>query len=200
MRSYMDSEKTLIEQAKKGDETAMERLVKDNKQKLYYLTYDLKGNRDEAEDLAQDVFLKAFRSLQSFRGESKFSTWLAKIAVNLYIDQNRKKSLSFFRDSSEPNEEVISNNPLLGLSTNPNPEKTTKNKQIAQHISAALSKVTPRERSAFVLRHYQQFSVAEIGEAMSISQGTVKSLVFRAIQKLQKELSFYLPKEELEDA
>ena len=87
----MDQEKRIIQQAQNGEKNAFRQLVDVHKKRVYYLAYDLTGNHQDAEDLSQEVFMKAYKSLSKFRGESKFSSWLHRITVNLFIDMKRSK-------------------------------------------------------------------------------------------------------------
>lgn len=186
----MSEEHVLVERARKGEMGAFRELVERYKKKLYYLSLDLTGNHHDAEDLSQDVFIKAYRSLKNFRGDAKFNSWLYRIAVNTCISQKRKKSLSsmtlqedFDGDSDQQhfNEKTSIHNP----------ERTAEAGLMQQHINHALQRLTPRERSVFVLRHYNDLPLKEIAHILKITEGTVKSMLFRAIQRLQKELAFY---------
>lgn len=183
----MQEDAILIEKIKSGDEDAMEAIVKKYKHKVYCLAYDLTDNRADAEDLAQETFLKAYSQISKFRGESSFGTWLHRIAYNRYLDIYRKKANSIIKRSEMIDE--TSGSHLTADKRNPSDEY--RDNQISRHITSALNNISPKEKSVFVLRHYNDFQLKEIALIMSISEGTVKSLLFRAVRKLQKELSFY---------
>ena len=192
MRNY---ELRLVKQASEGDRDAFREIVEDNKKKIFYLAFDLTGSRQDAEDLSQDVFLKAFRALHMFKGDASISTWLHRITLNAFLDQKRKKSFEMEK-KQEPLDErlpgsaepVFENNPSPSLG---NPETYAESRQMQMHIEQALEQLTPRERAVFVMRHYQGMTGKAVGELLRISEGTVKSLLSRAIKKLQKTLGFY---------
>lgn len=181
-------EEKLIERASNGEAAAFRELVEQNKKKIYYLSLDLTGNHHDAEDLSQEVFIKAYKSISRFRGEARFSSWLYRITVNTNINQQRKKMVKVMRKSED-----VDNIKLNIRTNNPDsdPERQTRSSQIQCHIDAALEKLSTKERCIFVLRHYEDILLSDIAEIMSISTGAVKSTLFRVIRKLRKELSFY---------
>ena len=186
----MSDEKLLIGRAQRGDMDAFRELVERSKITTYWLAYDLTGNRHDAEDLSQEVFVRAFRALKKFRGDAKWSTWLYRITVNICYDHRRARSSKAleYRDDLEGNN-------FMTHSEHPtsNPEKGAESGIIQEHIEHALKALSPQERSVFVLRHYHQLQLKEIAEALKIAEGSVKSYLFRAIKRLQKELTFYKP-------
>jgi RNA polymerase sigma-70 factor (ECF subfamily) len=188
MKNY---EMRLAKQAGEGDRDAFSEIVEDNKKKIFYLAFDLTGSQQDAEDLSQDVFLKAFRSMHTFKGDASLSTWLYRITLNAYLDRKRKKSYDAEKDY-HPLDEQLSAEPAFHANPDPeNPETYAESKQIQTHIEEALEHLTPRERSVFVMRHYEGMAGKEVGQLLNISEGTVKSLLSRAMKKLQNVLSFY---------
>ena len=187
----MNEENILIKKAQNGDMNAFRDLVEHYKKIIFYFAYDLTGNHHDAEDLSQEVFIKMFRSLQEFRGEAKLSSWLYRIAVNTWISFTRTGSYKL-RASQEPIEEekLALYNTFSELSGG-DPEKSAEASFIQMHIQQALRGLSPRERSVFVLRHYHELRLTEIGEMLNIAEGTVKSILYRAVKKLQKSLEFY---------
>lgn len=186
-------EQQLIEKMKTGDRTAFREVVEKYKRKVYYLALDLIGNHDDAEDLSQEVFIKVFKSVSNFKGDSKFSTWIHRVTINTYIDHTRSQKMmttSLPDYFSEDNHETES---FSGKDHYKNPELVTEGNQIQIHVQQALEKLTPREKTIFVMRHYQELQNKEISEILNITEGTVKTLMFRAVQKLQQHLSFYRP-------
>ncbi len=183
-------EKELLYRAQQGDETAFQQIVEKYKRQMYYLALDLTGNHYDAEDLSQEAFVKAYTSIQGFRGDAKISSWLHRIVVNAHLDERRKKSLTLLRTSDELNESLTLHS-AGGSGFETNPEKKMEQSKMQEHIEEALKTLTPRERSIFVLRHYQEHALKEIAEMLELSEGTVKSFLFRAIKKLQKALSKY---------
>lgn len=188
MRNY---EMRLAKQAGEGDRDAFREIVEDNKKKIFYLAFDLTGSRQDAEDLSQDVFLKAFRSMHTFKGDASLSTWLYRITLNTYLDRKRKKSYETEKDF-QPLDEHLPAEPAFPENPGPaNPETYAESLQIQAHIEQALQHLTPRERSVFVMRHYEGLAGKEVGQMLNISEGTVKSLLSRAMKKLQNGLGFY---------
>jgi len=186
------NEQALVDRIRSGDNTAFQELVEGYKKKIYYIAYDITGNHHDAEDVSQEVFIKVFRSLKTFRRDAKMSSWLYQIAVNASIDFLRKKSSkpTILMDNLE-RADIQESLPGSGIHAE-NPELSVEALMIQKHISEALQKVSPKERSVFVMRHYNDLKMKEIAEILNISQGTVKALFFRAIKKLRKELSYYL--------
>jgi RNA polymerase sigma-70 factor (ECF subfamily) len=183
-------EQELLSRAQNGDESAFQAIVDKYKRQMYYLALDLTGNHHDAEDLSQEAFVKAYTSIQGFRGEAKISSWLHRIVVNAHLDEKRKKALTLLRTSDELNENLtLHSSGGSGFETNP--EKKMEQSKIQEHIEEALQTLTQRERTIFVLRHYQEHALKEIAEMLDLSEGTVKSFLFRAIKKLQKALSQY---------
>jgi len=178
----------LIKQAQNGRSTAFKALVDRHKEKLYYLCLDLTGKHHDAEDLSQDVFIKAYKNLSQFRGDAQFSSWLYRIAVNTHLNQRRKKSVTAMHSSEKM--DVIH---WEGYDTAAaeNPEARAQAGLIQQHLDEALENLSAKERCVFVLRHYDDFPLKEIAQIMDVSEGTVKSTLFRGIKKLQRSLSFY---------
>jgi RNA polymerase sigma-70 factor (ECF subfamily) len=197
MKNY---ELRLAKQVSEGDREAFQEIVEDNKKKIFYLAFDLTGSQQDAEDLSQDVFFKAFRSMHTFKGEASISTWLYRITLNAFMDQKRKKSFEAEKNQ-QPLDEQFSDGRRSIFNVNSaaeNPENYAESQQMQMHIEQALERLSPRERSVFVMRHYQGMPGKEVGVLLGISEGTVKSLLSRAIKKLQKMLSFYRNTPEME--
>lgn len=186
-----NEEERLIKRAQEGDVNAFRELVERHMKKMYYLCYDLTRNHHDAEDLSQEVFIKVFHSISKFRGESKFSSWIHRIAVNTFIDKGRryKPVLDSFEEEFSEDENVVK--PPVDQEPIHNPEKGAESGLIQKHLDHALKELPNQQRSVFVLRHYQQYSLKEIAELLKISEGSVKSSLFRAIRRLQESLSFY---------
>jgi len=186
----LKEEQVLVQRIQQGEKLAFRELVERYQKKIYYLAYDLTGYHHDAEDLSQEVFIKAFRSMNNFRGDAKLSSWLYRITVNTAISQKRKKSVSNMQ-LQENFEETVNESEQNNKAFSKNPEKLTEAALMRIHLEKAIQKLTPREKSIFVLRHYNDLPQKEIAEILKINLGTVKSMLFRAIKKLQKELAFY---------
>ena len=190
MKGDIDQDIELVKRAIDGDRKVLREIVELNKKKIFYLAYDLTGSMEDAEDLSQKVFLKLFKSLKKYKGNALLSSWLYRITVNTFLSQKRLGS-SKLKDSTidEDNEsfERKTSEPA-GTSV---PERFAEDEQIQEHLDSALQKLSPRERSVFILRNYQGMQLKSCSEHLNISEGTVKSLQFRAVKKLQKELSYF---------
>ena len=186
----MADERLLIKQAKQGDMEAFHELVESSKLNVYLLAFDMLRNRHDAEDVSQDVFLQAYRSLDKFRGDAKWSTWLYRITVNTCLDKNKsamKKALDYRDDIGSDGPTGISRQPHDAVL----PDRSAESTFIQGHIERALGCLSTQERTVFVLRHYHDLSLKQIAESLSVAEGTVKSYLFRAVQRLQRELAFY---------
>ena len=194
----VQDEQALVDRISSGDSTAFQEFVERYKKKIYYIAYDITGDHNDAEDVSQEVFIKVFRSLKTFRRNAKISSWLYQISVNASIDLLRKKS-SKPEKSMDDIERADIQESLPGSGTRAqNPERSAEDFLMQKHISQALQKVSPKERSVFVMRHYNELKIREIAEILKVSQGTVKALFYRATRRLRKELSFYLGNPKLE--
>lgn len=194
----MENEQNLVDRFCSGDTTAFQELVERYKKKIYYLAFDITGNHHDAEDISQEVFIKMFRSLKTFRKDAKMSSWLYQITVNTCIDSFRRNSPIQKKLMNKLDKENVEANLLMKRDAAEDPEMNTEASQIQTHITEALQKVSPRERSVFVMRHYNDLKMIEVAEILNVSVGTVKSLFHRAIKKLRKELSPYMGNPELE--
>jgi len=181
-------EQLLIKRARDGDGEAFCELVKRSKITVYRLAYDLTGNRQDAEDMSQDVFVKAYQSIGKFRGDSRWKTWLYRITVNRCMDHHKTHK----RDSMEYDDDVQANTRVeFPIPRHTAPDRSAEANIIQNHIEHALNRLSRSERSVFVLRHYHDLSLRQIAETLDVAEGTVKSHLFRALRRLQQELSFY---------
>jgi len=186
------NEQVLVDRFCGGDHAAFHELVGQYKKKIYYLAYDITGDHHEAEDISQEVFIKMFRSLKTFRRDAKMSSWLYQIAVNASIDSLRKKSSKPTKSLDEFVQPHIQVDLPGSMAQSLDPQRSAEASQIQNHISQALQNISPKERTVFVMRHYNDLKLNEIAEILNVTVGTVKSLLFRAIKKLRKELSSYM--------
>ena len=183
----MTEEKELVDRLSRGDMAAFRELVEEYKKKMYYFALDMVRDPADAEDISQEVFLKVFRGFKTFRRDAKLSSWLYRIAYNASIDHLRRKSLA-----PEPVEDEILDAASAGFSESAaslDPARTAENRLLEARVEKALQKVSTRERTVFLLRHYNDLKLDEIAETMQISIGSVKSYLFRCLRKLQKELA-----------
>jgi len=185
-----DIDQKLIQKAQRGDRRAFGKLVKKYRNKVLYLAYDLLGNYDDAQDVAQSVFLRVFSGIRNFKGKSSFSTWLYRITVNLSIDFKRSK----YRRSSVSIDKNIrdEDDPMPGKiilrDKDKDPLERLEIKDLNEQIENALDTLSEQQREAFVLRHYHGMSMDEISKILECKPGTVRSHLFRAINKLREYL------------
>ena len=185
----MTDEPLLIDRARKGDQHAFRELVERSKGNVYRLAYDVTGDRHDAEDLSQEVFIRVYGALSDFRGEAKWSTWLYRITVNVCLDHKRAmKRKPVLYENRRGDENPGDTIPSPGI---PTPEQSAESVLLQEHIDRALKVLTRQERIVFVLRHYHDLPLKQIAETMQIAEGTVKSYLFRAIHRLKKELTPY---------
>ncbi len=185
-----ERESEILGRVRAGEPEAFEYFVRTYQRKVFRLVYTLLRNAAEADALTQDVFVKAWRAVPDFKGEAAFETWLNRIAVNAVRDSvRRRKPVVSFADLAAA-EEVDGNElpraaePTDGTS----PERDAFSRQIRRRIGQALEALSPRQRSVFVMKHYEDRSIAEIGAATGLDDGTVKSHLFRAARKLRQKL------------
>ena len=181
-------EKELIQKAQAGNVTAFEQLVRMYDQRVLLLIYRMQGNLQDAQDIYQETFLKAFEKLETFRFESEFRTWLFRISINQCINLRRKKRIKYWLTfSDEPTDTAT-----VILSAPENPESIFANTELHQQIETALNQLSTQQRSMFILKHYEGYKIREISEILNCAEGAVKNQIFRATRKLQKFLKPYL--------
>ncbi len=184
-----ENEAHLVERVCAGDLYAFREIVERYKKKVYYIAYDIVGDHHEAEDISQEVFMKMYRALHRFRKDAKMSSWLYQIAVNTSIDSLRRKKTKLSINVEDLDQVGRREHALESASPETNPERRAVASLMQEHIDQALHRITPQERAVFVMRHYNEFKIKEIADVLDVSSGTVKSLLFRALKKLRKELS-----------
>ncbi len=177
----MEDESRLVRQAQEGDMNAFRELIERHKKAVYYLAFDLTGNVHDAEDLSQETFIKMYQSLKAFRGDAALGTWLYRITVNRWMEISRTA-----KHRMTKNQESIDEMNALPYNQSAEPADSGAEAALLQtKISTLLGVLSANERSAFMLRHYHDHSIREIGKIMNLSTGTVKSMLFRAVRKLR---------------
>ena len=173
-----------------GIEDAYEELIERYEQQIYSLVYRLTGNQTDACDVVQDVFLKVFRGVHSFRAQSSLRTWIYRIAVNEAHNRRRWFVRHCRREISMENERSEQGN---SLESAPDPGRSPFDQVLdnenRKRIESALTRINPIFRAAVVLRDIQNFSYEEIGEILQVSLGTVKSRILRGREALRRELT-----------
>ena len=181
----------LIRAAQKGDRSAFDALVRRYDRSVLRLALHMLGNEQDAQDVHQDAFIKAYRHLSNFRFECSFYTWLYRIVTNLCLDQlrrrkSRKEDPSTVMDAAGEEMDLMANLQDDRATANPARELDRKNMHAA--IQSALDSLTPRERTVFELKHYQGLKLRTIGEMLSTTEETAKNTLFRATRKLRAKL------------
>ena len=184
----MPTEQELVARAREGDERAFEQLVADNEKRVYNLCRRLAGNPEDGAELAQEAFLNAWRGLPRFQGESSFATWIYRLASNVCIDflrkEKRRRSLSM---TVSLDDEAAARQAELPYERD-TPERHLERAELRRAVARGLDRLSPEHRQALVLRELQGLSYAEIGRALGLEEGTVKSRISRARLALRKEM------------
>lgn len=184
MVSEAISDAECVQKLQQGQTDAFETLVRRHEKTIFNLVYRMLGDYDEAAETSQEVFLSAYRAIGQFRGESNFSTWLYRIALNhattrrknLSIRQQRNVSLELTEPVSDPQ---------------PGPAETLEKKEIREHVQKALNNLSPDDATVIVLRDLQDVPYEDVAQLLEIPVGTVKSRLHRARQALKTELASY---------
>lgn len=173
-----------IRRFKDGDTSAFGEIVLKYQDRVYNLCRHMLGNAHDAEDAAQDAFLKAYQALPKFRPDASLYTWLYRIATNTCIDYRRKPVFESLFRSSASGEELVHDR----ASDEPSPERLYQSRQLDQALREGLGKLSPKLRAIIILKEIEELSYEEIAETLDISMGTVKSRIARAREELQKSL------------
>lgn len=185
------AERRLVRRLKERDERAFSELIESNGDRVFNLCFRMLGNREEAEDLAQEVFITVFKSIDSFRGDSKLSTWIYRVASNL--SKNRIKYLARRHDRSKDEfDEGIDRNVAAAALTSPkqakSPDLHVEDQQLEGIMQAAIAELEEDHRILIVLRDIEELSYEEICEITELAEGTVKSRLHRARLALRKKM------------
>lgn len=168
----------LVPLAACGDRAAFQVLVERHRAMVYRVAYQYAGNHHDAEDIAQDVFLKVFRSLDRFRQDAQFTSWLYRIAMNACVDHARRRHPPGSTDDSD---ELL----LASPTTDPDPEARTYAGEIGEAVQLAVDQLPPRQKLIFVMRHFEDLKLCEIAQALGLAEGTVKRQLHAAVHRLR---------------
>jgi RNA polymerase sigma-70 factor, ECF subfamily len=175
------------EQARKGNQQAFRVLVERHSHAVFRLAFRMTGNEQDAEDLVQETFLRAYKQLHRFDGRAAFGTWLYRICANCSLDLLRARKTR--RELQPAGDDEHSHNWLDQVAApQPSPERLAHSSQIAQLLEPALNRLTEMERAAFVLRHYEGCDIDQISRALGVQANAAKHSVFRAVQKIRRAL------------
>lgn len=186
----MNSDEQLVKRCLQGDSQAFEDLAVKYQNKIYALSYRYMGNEEDAYDMAQEAFIKAYRSLRSFKGDSSFGTWMYRIATNVCLDELRRRKRRIIplsldeplatRDGDEVEKEIADSSPTADI--------VYEQKELSQYIQQVLDEMKPDHRATIILRDIMDLTYEEIAQVLDCSIGTVKSRLSRARDALRKKL------------
>ena len=184
-------ETDLIREAQAGSRTAFDALVRQYDQAVLRLAMHLTGSEQDAQDIQQEAFLKAYRYLGNFRFECSFYTWIYRIVTNLCLDHLRRRNVRkedapVAKDADGGEYDLLDQVPDARAGANP--ERDLMRRQLGARIAGALEKLTPRERMVFELKHYHGLKLRTVGEILHTTEETAKNTLFRATQKLRGSL------------
>ncbi len=175
-----------VRRVRAGDLEAFEALVATHSRSVYRICHRILGEPAAAEDAVQETFLRAFRFLGRFDDRAELSTWLHRIAVNAAIDELRKRRRHLWSTSHASAAVAVEESLPSG---EPSPDRRAFSSEVGRATAAALAGLTPVERTAFVLRHYEGRSIAEISAALGKRENATKQSIFRAVRKLRAALA-----------
>lgn len=174
-----------IRQVQAGDRDAFRVLVERHSRAIFRVAFRVTNHEQDAEEIVQETFLKAYKALHTFEARANFSTWLTRIAINCSLDLiAQRKATQPLTSESADGEEVEIQVP----SNEPSPERKVLSGEVREQIAGAMDSLTPVERTAFVLRHFEGRSIDEISTVLQIKGGAAKNTIFRAVQKLRRAL------------
>ena len=191
---------TLVKRVRDGDQRAFKLLVERYQRKVYAVALGMLKDKDEAMDVSQEAFVKVYKYLDHFKGDSSFYTWLYRITVNICIDVMRRKGSSGGQmeefDESVATDLGEARIGALGSRLGTNPQKSALRRELAEKIQEALAAVPEKHRAILLLREIEGMSYEDLSRTLDIPKGTVMSRLFHARAKVQKILSEYLELDE----
>ena len=190
--AHHEDDETLVARARRGDAKAFDVLVGRYKERLYATVYHMTSNREDANDLVQDTFIKAYRSLRGFKGNASFYTWIYRIAVNRTINflKRRRQRQHFSLDDVDSN--IQTDPDFVELMSHDTPRRQVGLNELQQCLNEALQKLSEPHRAVVIMHDIQGMTHADIAKAMRCTEGTVRSRLFYARRYLQALLSDYL--------
>jgi len=176
----------VLARARQGDSDAFRALVEKHSRSVFRLAFRMTGNEQDAEDVVQESFLRAYRQLARFESRADFGTWLYRIVSNCSVDLMRSKQARHDQVRGDSLDERALELPAVNV---PGPERMAHSAEIDRRVQDALRQLSPLERAAFTLRHYEGRSIDEISETLGLGTSAAKHSVFRAVKKLRLALA-----------
>ncbi len=185
----MSSEDDLVRRAQAGDTDAFCLLAEEHERRIYSLALHYCRHPQDAEDLSQEVWLKAYAAISTFRNESSFHTWLRKITINCFLNHQRTRTIQWRGESTEIRLLNVESPETTGrLNYSSSLESTLDNKILFGKVMQALAELSPQQRLIFLLKHHEGMTYDEISRALGCSTGAVKKSLFRAVTKIREHL------------
>jgi RNA polymerase sigma-70 factor (ECF subfamily) len=184
----------VVAQVLAGDRDAFRVLVDRHSRSIFRVVYRMTGNQQDSEELVQETFLRAYKSLERFELRANFSTWVYRIAVNRTLDflnarKTQMQTKETYQIADNPDKEE--GNQVQVAADSPGPDRLLLSAEMKRKIAGALGLLTPAERVAFTMRHMEGRSIEEISQALDLKVSAAKNSVFRAVQKLRQQLEPY---------
>ena len=176
----------VLARARQGDSDAFRALVEQHSRSVFRLAFRMTGNEQDAEDVVQESFLRAYRQLGRFESRANFGTWLYRIVSNCSVDLMRSKQARHDQVRGDSLDESAIDLPAVDV---PGPERMAQSAEIDRRVQDALRELSPLERAAFTLRHYEGRSIDEISATLGLGTSAAKHSVFRAVKKLRVALA-----------
>ena len=175
----------LISAAAAGDRAAFHAIVERHRPMVYRVAYQFAGNHHDADDIAQEVFIKVYQSLARFRRDAQFTSWLYRIAMNACIDHRRRQTPHLAHRELEDPELALES----AAAGEPGPEDCAAGAELGVALQAAVDQLPPRQRLIFVMRHHEGLKLHEIASALGLQDGTVKRQLHTAVHRLRRVLA-----------
>jgi RNA polymerase sigma-70 factor (ECF subfamily) len=180
----------LIREIRAGKTEHFEYFVRQYQKKITRIAYRFLRDLGEADCAAQETFLRAYQSLDGFREGSTFETWLTRICINWCKDRlKRRRLVLYFHQGPRRADEEAEGPAEVAVHHDPSPERRASGREIRERLHVAMDALSPRQKSIFVMKHYEEMSILDIAEVTGLDAGTIKSHLFRAAQKMRERLS-----------
>jgi RNA polymerase sigma-70 factor (ECF subfamily) len=187
-------EARLIQEVRAGKTEAFEYFVRRYQRRITRIAFRLLRDAGEADCAAQESFLRAYQNLSDFREGSTFETWLTRICINWCKDRLKRRRLVYYFHQAPADQEDEAGPREVVAHPDPSPERRALSREIRERLRAAMDHLSPRQRSVFVLKHFEELSIPEISELTGLDSGTIKSHLFRAAHKIRERLGDFRQK------
>ena len=181
----MSPDTDLIARAAAGDHAAFHAIVERHRAMVYRVAYQFAGNHHDAEDIAQDVFIKVYRSLDRFRQDAQLTSWMYRIVMNACIDYRRRHAPAGAAPFGQEAEQKMLNTPEEA----PGPQERAYAGEVGEALEAEIQRLPPGQRMVFLMRHHQGLKLGEIAESLGLAEGTVKRQLHAAVHRLRQALT-----------